>query len=86
MYVKIDKESIEVIVLTATTKIVGTIYTLPQERLTDFMSESGSSNTLPMTDASIYTLVDGKFIAKTKFLSLNKKDVSIIFPSSELIK
>ncbi|MFH1216136.1 MAG: hypothetical protein V1706_06520 [Pseudomonadota bacterium] len=82
---KIDKDSIEVVVLTATMKIVGTIYTLPQERLTDFMSES-NSNTLPMTEASIYTLVDGKLIAKTKFLSLNKKDVTMIFPSAELIK
>ncbi len=85
MYVKIDKDSIEVTILTPTMKIVGTIYTLPQERLTDFMAESTTS-TLPVTDASIFTLADGKLIAKTKFLSLNRKDVTIIFPSTEIIK
>ncbi|MFZ5758492.1 MAG: hypothetical protein ACOY4H_00040 [Thermodesulfobacteriota bacterium] len=85
MYVKIDKDSIEVTILTATMKIVGTIYTLPQERLTDFMAESTTS-TLPVTDASIFTLADDKLIAKTKFLSLNRKDVTVIFPSTEIIK
>ncbi len=84
MYVKIDKESFEVVIMTATLKIVGTIYTLPQERLTDFMGES-TSNNLPVTNATIYNLADGSLIAKTKFLSLNREDVTVLFPSSEMI-
>lgn len=85
MYVKIDKESIEVVIMTSTLKIVGTIYTLPQERLSDFMGESNVNN-LPVTNASIYNLADGTFIARTRFLSLNRDDVTVVFPSSEMLE
>ena len=85
MYVKIDKDAFEVVILTANLKIVGIVHTLPQERLTDFMAEA-TSDILPVTDASIFLLADDKLIAKTKFLSLSRKDVTIIFPTSEIIK
>ncbi|TFG37328.1 MAG: hypothetical protein E4H46_01950 [Desulfobacterales bacterium] len=85
MYVKIDKDSFEVIILTVSLKIVGIVHTLPQERLTDFMAES-TSDYLPVTDAAIYNLSDGNLIAKTKFLSLSRKDVTIITLTSEMIK
>ena len=85
MYVKIDKESFEVIILTVSLKIVGTVHTLPQERLTDFMAEA-TSDYLPVTDAAIYHLADDKLIAKTKFMSLSRKDVTLIFPTSEMTK
>ena len=85
MYVKIDKESFEVIILTASLKIVGIVHTLPQERLTDFMAEA-TSDYLPVTDAAIYCLSDNNLIAKTKFMSLSRKDVTIIFPTAEMIK
>ncbi|MEW6521556.1 MAG: hypothetical protein C4531_06030 [Desulfurivibrio sp.] len=85
MYVKIDKDSFEVIILTANLKIVGIVHTLPQERLTDFMAEA-TSDYLPVTDAAIYYLEDDKLIARTKFLSLSRKDVTLIFPTSEMMK
>lgn len=83
MYIKIDKEAFEVVILTASLKIVGTIYTLPQERLTDFMSESTTSY-LPVTNATITNVADASPVAKTKFLSLNRKDIVAIFPLSDL--
>lgn len=82
---KIDKDSVEVVILTATMKIVGTVHTLPQERMSDFMADS-SASTLPVTSASIFTLQDGKLLARTKFLSLHKKDVTVIFPASDIMK
>jgi hypothetical protein len=85
MYVKIDKEAFEVIILTVSLKIIGTIHTLPQERLTDFMVDATHSF-LPVTDAVIYKLSDDSLIAKTKFLSLSRKDVTLITPVSEVIK
>jgi uncharacterized membrane protein affecting hemolysin expression len=85
MYVKIDKESFEVIILTVSLKIVGIVHTLPQERLTDFMVDQ-TADYLPVTDAAIYNLSDGNLIAKTKFLSLSRKDMTLIFPTSEMIK
>ncbi|MBI5556699.1 MAG: hypothetical protein HY885_03605 [Deltaproteobacteria bacterium] len=85
MYVKIDKESFEVVILTANLKIIGTIHTLPQERLTDFMAES-TTDYLPVTNATIYHLSDDAVIAKTKFFSMSRKDVTLIFPVSEMIK
>ncbi|MCB2180430.1 MAG: hypothetical protein KQH63_00205 [Desulfobulbaceae bacterium] len=85
MYVKIDKESFEVVIMTESLKIVGTIYTLPQERLIDFMSDEQVRN-LPVTDASVYTLQEGTLIAKTKFLSLNRQNIALIFPASDAIE
>jgi hypothetical protein len=85
MYVKIDKDSFEVIIITANLKIVGTIHTLPQERLTDFMAES-TTDYLPVTNATIHLLKDDTIIAKTKFFSMSRKDVTLIFPVTEMIK
>ena len=85
MYVKIDKDSFEVIILTVSLKIVGIVHTLPQERLTDFMTEA-TSDYIPVTDASIYCLSDGNLIGKTKFMSLSRKDVTLIFPTAVMIK
>ena len=85
MYVKIDKESFEVIIITANLKIVGIVHTLPQERLSDFMDEA-TSDYLPVTDAAIYHIPDDTLIAKTKFLSLSRKDVTLIFPTSDMMK
>jgi len=85
MYVKIDKDSFEVLILTVSLRIEGIIHTLPQERLTDFMTESTHSY-LPVTDAAIYKLSDGALVAKTKFLSLSRKDVTLITPMSEVLK
>lgn len=85
MFVKIDKESFEVVILTEKLKIIGTIYTLPQERLTDFMDDA-SSNYLPVTGATIYNIDDGNLIAKTKFLSISRTEVIVIFPYSDLVE
>ncbi|MBI4793686.1 MAG: hypothetical protein HY789_13370 [Deltaproteobacteria bacterium] len=49
------------------------------------MTESTHSY-LPVTDASIYKLSDGALIAKTRFLSLSRKDVTLISPMSEVSK
>lgn len=85
MFVKIDKESFEVVILTEKLKIIGTIYTLPQERLTDFMDDA-SSNYLPVTGATIYNIDNGNLIAKTKFLSISRTEVIVIFPYSDLVE
>lgn len=85
MYVKIDKELFEVVIITEHLKITGVIHTLPQERLTDFMSDASAAN-LPVTDAAIYNLSDGALVAKTNFLCLNRDDVTIIFPASDLVE
>ncbi len=85
MYVKIDKELFEVVIITGHLKITGVIHTLPQERLTDFMSDATAAN-LPVTDAAIYNLADGSLVAKTNFLSLNREDVTVIFPAAELVE
>ena len=54
MYVKIDKDAFEAVMLTRKLKIVGKVYMLPQERLTDFMlSTSATAAAIPMTAAPI---------------------------------
>ena len=85
MYVKVDKELAKVVIITEQLKIVGVVHTLPQERMPDFMDNS-SSPYLPVTDASVYNLPDGSLIQKTNFLSINRNDVVVIFPVSEIVE
>ena len=86
MYVKIDKDAFEAVMLTKKLKIVGKVYMLPQERLTDFMLSSSATTYLPVTDATIYNLDSGALIAKTSFLSLSKHEVTAIFPAADLVE
>ena len=79
---RVEKNSMKTIIFTARFKITGEIYILPQERLTDFLT-AGTSIFLPVTNAEIRTIKDDKIIAQTKFLNLNKNEVTIIYPARD---
>ena len=79
---RVEKNSLKTVFFTDKFKITGQIYILPQERLTDFLT-AGTSSFLPVTDAEIKTIDNDKIIAKTKFLNLNKNEVTIIYPAKD---
>ncbi len=79
---RVEKKSLKTVIFTDNLKIIGQIHILPQERLTDFLTDSALIF-LPLTNAEIRTVIDDKIIAKTKFLNLNKSEVTIIYPADD---
>lgn len=79
----IKKEKMEVIALTDYYRIEGLAHFIPQARISDFMNRT-DIEFIPLTDAKISDRKSGEEIAYAKFLSLNKSDVTIMIPKSEL--
>ncbi len=84
MPVLVEKDTVDVVIFTAKLKIQGKIHLLARERVSDFM-ESEEGGFLPVTDASIFHLDSGELLSHTSFLSLNRRDITLIFPASQLI-
>lgn len=83
--IKSNKVNLKVVVFTADTKVIGTIH-IPGGRLTDFLNSKGASETelfIPITDASIYPRDSDNLLYYAKFLSINKEQVTLIFPTED---
>ncbi len=83
--IKTKKLNLKVIIFTRNLKIVGTIH-LPGGRLTDFLNnkEFGEAEFfIPITDAVIHNKNDNEQLYKTKFLGINKNQITLIFPIDE---
>ena len=72
----IKKEKMNVIIMTESFQIEGTVYLIPRARLSDFMNRPDTPF-IPMTNVTVNTLQGGEYI-KTEFLSLNKSKVTFI--------
>ena len=75
---KMEQEKVVVVILIQDFMIEGTVYTLPGERLSDFLNVP--KKFIPVTQASIYQLPDRKLVYQIEFLNLNVEYVSAIFP------
>lgn len=71
----VKKHACPVVFLTDRHKIVGSIYISVNIRLNDFLLSS--SDFIPITDAIIYDVVDGKELFKVEFISLKKDMINI---------
>lgn len=80
MLIQVEKEKIHVVIFTDSLKIEGVIYLLPQERMTDYLGETGKIF-VPVTDATVSSINSGKVLHTTRFLSLNKNEVMVICPT-----
>ena len=83
--IKSKKIHLGVIIFTRELKIKGTIH-LPGGRLTDFLNnkEIGQAEFfIPITDAVIHNKDDNELLYKTKFLGINKNQITLIFPEDE---
>ena len=81
---KVEKEAIEVIVLTQFYKIEGIVHILPGGRLTDFITARTIENFIPVTDAKVYSTVDNKLLYETGFMNLNTNFVIVILPKKDI--
>jgi len=80
--IKSNKVNLKVVVFTSDTKVIGTIH-ISGGRLTDFLNSKGASETelfIPITDASIYPKDSDNLLYFAKFLSINKEQITLIFP------
>ncbi len=80
MIIQIEKDKFHAVIFTATLKIEGVIYLLPQERMTDYLGET-EKVFIPVTDATVTSINSGEVLHTTPFLSLNKNEVMVICPT-----
>ncbi len=79
---KIDKEKIKVTILIDRFRIVGYMYKYPGARLMDLVNIKEQAF-IPITDAEVYSLGDGKLLQKTAFLGVNRNQVNFFYPSDQ---
>lgn len=84
MPVLVEKNIVDVVIFTAKLKIQGKIHLLARERVSDFM-ESEDGGFLPVTDGAIFHLDSGDLLYHASFLSLNRRDITLIFPAAQII-
>lgn len=75
---KMEQEQVEVIIFIQNFMVEGTVYTLPGERLSDFLNMP--KKFIPVTKANIYLLADKQLVYQVDFLDLNVDYISAIFP------
>jgi hypothetical protein len=77
--VMVEKMETGVIIFTQQHRIEGKAHIYPGGRFTDFMNAPTGLGFMPITDAKIYSLADGKLLYAVDFLSVNKNLVVIAF-------
>lgn len=84
---KTKKDNIRALIYLQGYKIFGTIHLPIGGRLTDFLNTKGlgaeGESFIPVTEASIYDISDGKLIYCTPFLNINKDQILFIFPHED---
>ena len=79
----VPKEKIKVAILVERFRIVGYMYKYPGARLLDIVNVKDTAF-LPVTDAEIFSLADGKKLASAYFLGINRQTVSFFYPLEEV--
>jgi hypothetical protein len=77
--VMVRKTETDVVIFTQQHRIEGKAHILPGARFTDFMNTTTGFGFMPITDAKIYNLADGKLLYAVDFLSVNKNLVVMAF-------
>ena len=81
---KVEKEAIEVIILTQNFRVEGTIHILPGGRLTDFITARTIENFIPITEAKIYSITSADLLYQTNFMNINTNFVILILPKRDI--
>jgi hypothetical protein len=76
---RVKKDKLLVTIYTQRDKIVGEVYHLPNDRLSDCMNQE-NQKFLPVTNAEVFELKDNNFEYKVDFLLINKNHVNMIYP------
>ena len=78
----VPKEKIKVTILVDRFRVVGDMYKYPGARLLDIVNIKDTSF-IPVTDADIFSLADGKKLYTAYFLGINRNAVNFFFPMEE---
>lgn len=82
MAMKTPKSEIQVLVYTATHKIEGTYFKVPDARLLDDLN--ARKDFVPLTHAKVYSLTDTRTVLfETDFIALNRHQVVIIYSKEQ---
>ena len=73
----VKKETINAIIRTASEKVEGKIFKLPNNRLLDMLNQ-GEESFIPVIDATVYCLITGNVLFKAEFLAVNKQNIILI--------
>ena len=76
---KIEQEPLAVEILTQQLRIRGVLHIHKGSRLTDFIN--AHKDFIPVTQAQVATLSDGRFLYEAAFMSLNWQHVVAILPT-----
>jgi len=75
----VPKEKIRVTILVERFRIVGDMYRYPGARLLDLVNIKDTAF-IPVTDAQIFSLSDGKLLHSSDFVGVNRNAISFFYP------
>ncbi len=78
----VPKEKIKVTILVDRFRIVCEMYKYPGARLLDIVNIKDTAF-IPVTDADIFSLADGKKLYTATFLGINRNAINFFFPMED---
>ncbi|PKQ28571.1 MAG: hypothetical protein CVT63_01950 [Candidatus Anoxymicrobium japonicum] len=81
----VPKEKIKVTILVERFRIVGDIFRYPGARLLDLVNVKDNAF-MPVTDAQIFSLADGKLVHTASFVGVNRTAIMFFYPSEEYVQ
>jgi len=75
----IRKDTFNVLVLTSAYRIEGTVHLLRKSRLSDLMNRNDFVF-LPLTEVVIYDRTTGEIVLESRFICINKTDITVVTP------
>jgi len=75
----VPKEKTRVVILADRFRIVGNMHTYPGARLLDIVNVKDTAF-IPITEAEIYSLADGKLLHRTDFMGVNRNAINFFYP------
>lgn len=78
----VPKEKVKVTILVDRFRVVGDIYKFPGARLLDLVNIKDTAF-IPVTDAEVFRLADGKKLFSTTFIGINRNVITFFYPMEE---
>lgn len=80
---KVERDLVQVVIITRQYRILGTIHVVPGGRVTDFLASRVAGCFIPVTDVKAYSVPDEKLIFETSFLTVNVNSIILLYPLNE---
>jgi Family of unknown function (DUF6812) len=78
----VPKEKVKVTILVDRFRVVGDMYKFPGARLIDLVNMKDTAY-IPVTEADVYSLADGKKLFSTTFIGINRNAMAFFYPMEE---